>query len=251
VNDESPRHKLVIFLRSIIYFLWFALITIVICVVLLPALLMPQSVVRFGTRLWCRGQLWGLRVIAGQRYDVRGAVPQPGALVAAKHMSMWDTLVLYLLLRDVTIVLKRELLFVPFYGWYAFKVGFIFIDRKAGASALRKMVTRATQALKRNKSILIFPEGTRKRVGAPPDYKPGIAAIYDRLGVACVPVALNSGPYWAGPLGFLKLPGTIVVEFLPAIPPGVKRKQFMMRLEESIEHAAADLLTEARRPMPP
>ena len=236
-----------ILIRSTAYFLWFVLITVVICITLLPALLLPQSVVKFGTRLWCKLQLWGLRVIAGQRYEVRGAVPAPGALVAAKHMGMWDTLVLYLLLRDVTIVLKRELLFVPFYGWYALKVGFIFIDRQAGASALRKLLARAADALKRKQSLLIFPEGTRKRPGAPPDYKPGIAAIYDRLGVACVPVALNSGLYWAGPSGFLKLPGTIVVEFLPAIPPGIQRKQFMQQLQELIETSTANLLAERQR----
>lgn len=235
-----------ILVRSTIYFLWFVLITVAICIVLLPALLMPASVVRSGTRLWCKCQLWGLRAIAGQRYEVRGAVPAPGTLVAAKHMSMWDTLILYLLLRDVTIVLKRELLFVPFYGWYALKVGFIFVDRQAGASALRKLLAGATAALKREQTLLIFPEGTRKRPGAVPDYKPGIAALYDRLGAACVPVALNSGLFWTGPSGFLKLPGTIVVEFLPAIPSGLKRKQFMQQLQESIEHATAHLFAEAR-----
>ncbi len=233
-----------IFVRSTVYFFWFAIITVAVCVVLLPALLMPERVVRLGTRLWCKGQLWGLRAIAGQRYEVRGQVPKPGSLVAAKHMSMWDTLVLYLLLGDVTIVLKRELLFVPFYAWYALKVGFIFVDRKAGASALRKLVARASQALKRNKSLLIFPEGTRKRPGASPEYKPGIAALYDRLGVVCVPVALNSGLFSTGPSGFLKLPGTIVLEFLPAIPAGLRRKEFMMELQKRIEGATAGLIAE-------
>jgi 1-acyl-sn-glycerol-3-phosphate acyltransferase len=243
-DGESRNHKPMILVRSTLYFLWFVLVTAAVCIVLLPALLMPRGVVRFGTRLWCKSQLWGLRAIAGQRYEVRGPMPRPGSLVAAKHMSMWDTLVLYLLLRDVTIVLKRELLFVPFYAWYALKVGFIFVDRKAGASALRKMVARATEALKGNKTLLIFPEGTRKRPGASPDYKSGIAALYDRLGVACVPVALNSGLYWAGPSGFLKLPGTIVVEFLPTIPPGLKRREFMAELQRRIEGATAGLIAE-------
>jgi 1-acyl-sn-glycerol-3-phosphate acyltransferase len=145
-------------------------------------------------------------------------------------------------LRNVTIVLKRELLFVPFYAWYALKLRFIFIDRKAGASALRKLLAGAAEALKRDKNLLIFPEGTRKTPGAPADYKPGIAALYDHLGVACVPVGLNSGLFSTGPSGFLKLPGTITVQFLPAIPPGLKRKEFMTRLEELIEGATAKLL---------
>jgi 1-acyl-sn-glycerol-3-phosphate acyltransferase len=236
-----------ILVRSIIYFLWFVLITVATCLILLPALLFPENAVRFGTRLWCKGQLWGLRAIAGQSYEVRGQVPSSGALVAAKHMSMWDTLVLYLLLRNVTIVLKRELLFVPFYAWYALKLRFIFIDRAAGASALRKLLAGAAKALQRNKNLLIFPEGTRKKPGAAADYKAGIAALYERLGVACVPVALNSGLFSTGPSGFLKLPGTITVEFLPSIPSGLRRKEFMTRLQEVIEGATADLLNQAHQ----
>jgi len=234
-----------ILLRSILYFLWFAVLTVVLNVGFLPALLLPRRVTRFAAKLWCQGQLWGLRTIAGLAYEVRGELPPRGVIVASKHMSMWDTLALFLLLEDVTIILKRQLLLVPFYGWYAYKAGFIFIDRKGRASALRKMAAGARAAMRRGQTILIFPEGTRKPPGAPADYKPGVAALYGELGVPCVPVALNSGLYWTGPSGFLKRPGTVIVRFLPVIPPGLKRREFMAMLESRIETATAQLLTEA------
>ena len=233
-------------LRSTIYFLWFVLVTVVLNLGFLPSLLMPRRVIRFGARLWCLGQLWGLRTIAGLSYEVRGPIPPAGVLVASKHMSMWDTVALYALLGNVNIVLKRELFSVPFYGWYAAKHRFIFIDRAGHASALRKMISAARQAIARGETLLIFPEGTRKRPGAVPDYKPGVAALYDQLDVPCVPVALNSGLFWTGPMGFLKRPGKVTVEFLPAIAPGLKRREFMAMLEDRIEMATREILQPAR-----
>lgn len=233
-------------LRSTLYFFWFVIVTVVLNLGFLPGLILPPRVVRIGAQLWCRGQLWGLRTIAGLSYEVRGNPPARGVLVASKHMSMWDTLALFLLLEDVAIVLKRELLLVPFYGWYAFKLRFIFIDRQGRASALRKMIAQARAAMQRRETILIFPEGTRKKPGAIPDYKPGIAALYDQLGVSCVPAALNSGLFWTGPSGFLKQPGKIIVEFLDPIPPGLRRKEFMDVLQARIETATQRLVAEGR-----
>src|SRR3984957_14745529 len=233
-----------IVLRSTLYFFWFAILTVVLNVGFLPALLMPRHVLRVGAKWWCRGQLWGLKTIAGLSYEVRGDIPPQRVIVASKHMSMWDTLALFALLGDTTIVLKRQLLLVPFYGWYAYKLGFIFIDRKGHASALRKMAANAQAAMRRRESVLIFPEGTRKQAGAPPDYKPGDAALYGQLEGPCIPVALNSGLYWTGPGGFLKRPGTVIVPFLPAIPPGLKRREFMATVESRIETAMAGLLAE-------
>jgi 1-acyl-sn-glycerol-3-phosphate acyltransferase len=245
-SDEGVRADMIL-ARSIAYFVWFLIVTVVVNLAFLPALILPRSVVLFGAKLWCNAQLWGLRVIAGLSYEVRGSRPPKGAIVASKHMSMWDTLALFVLLDDPAFVLKRELLLVPFYGWYAWKSGFIFIDRKGRASALRRMTTKARAAMEEGRSILIFPEGTRKRPGATPDYKPGVAALYDQLGVPCVPVALNSGLYWTGPSGFLKRPGKVLVKFLQTIPPGLKRREFMATLEERIETATAQLVAESPR----
>jgi 1-acyl-sn-glycerol-3-phosphate acyltransferase len=230
--------------RSTIFFLWFAFISVLLNIGFLPVLFLPgEGGARFAGRLWCRGVLWGLKIFAGLGYEVRGAVPPDGALVASKHMSMWDTVTLYLLLNRPAFVLKQELFRVPFYGWYTKKQGNIAIDREAGASALRKMSALARAALARGQAVVIFPEGTRKAPEAQPDYKPGVAGLYNQLGRPCVPVALNSGLFWQN---FTKRRGTIVVEFLPPIPPGLRSRDFMAALESSIEGAQARLLAEGR-----
>lgn len=231
------------FLRSAIFFLWFALVSAVICIVFLPALILPRKITVWMSRRWSALVFWGLRVIAGIRFEVRGTVPRDGVLVAAKHMSMWDTLALYLVLDDPAVVLKRGLQFIPFYGWYITKAGSIAIDRGGGASTLRKMTMAAKRALDAGRSILIFPEGTRKKPDAPADYKPGVAALYSQLGIICVPVALNSGLFWTG---FTKRAGTVVLEFLEPISPGLRSREFMRQLVERIEPATARLVDEGR-----
>ena len=231
-------------LRSALYFVWFIVVSVVVHIIFLPALLMPRRAAVVAARSWCTGVLWGLRAIAGLDYEIRGALPPRGSLIASKHMSMWDTIALFYVLGDPVFVLKRELMRVPFYGWYAQRVGMIAIDRAAAGAALRSMTKAARSALSRGLSIIIFPEGTRKEIGASPDYKPGIAALYQRLDVPCVPVALNSGLFWTGRAGFLKKPGRIVLQFLPPIAPGLKRWDFMQTLQQRIETATADLVRE-------
>jgi 1-acyl-sn-glycerol-3-phosphate acyltransferase len=227
--------------------LWFVFATVVIYVAVLPALLLPRKVMVHASRLWSRAVFFGLRVFCGLTYQVRGEVPKTPVLIASKHMSMWDTMGLYLTVYDPAAVLKRELLRIPFYGWYIAKAGVIAIDRGAHASALRKMATEAKQAIASGRSILIFPEGTRKKPGARPDYKPGVAGLYSALNVPCVPVALNSGLFWTGPMGFIKKPGVIVLEFLEPIPAGLKRAEFMHTLQERIESATNQLVAEGQR----
>lgn len=233
-------------LRSTLFFVWFALVSTVLSLCALPLLLLERRGMVTLSRNWSRAVLFGLKYIAGLDYEVRGLVPGKGVLVAAKHMSMWDTVTLYLLLDDPAAVLKRELLAIPFYGWFARKAGMIAIDRDGRGSALRAMVEAARAALARGQPILIFPEGHRMAPGAPPDYKPGVAALYAQLGVACVPVALNSGLYWTGPGGFIKKPGRVVIEFLEPIPPGLRSRAFLAELERRIEAASAALLAEGR-----
>ena len=232
--------------RSALYFVWFVVVSIVFNVGCLPLLALPRRATMFAPKAWSASLLWGLKAIAGLGFEVRGRIPADGVLVASKHMSMWDTIALYHVLHDSVFVLKQSLLNVPLYGWYARKVGMIAIDREAGASAMRKMVQAARDRLAKGRAVVIFPEGTRKKPDAPPDYKPGVAGLYGQLGVACVPVALNSSLFWTGPAGFLKKPGRIVLEFLEPIPPGLKRAEFMGALEQRIEKATARLLAEGR-----
>jgi 1-acyl-sn-glycerol-3-phosphate acyltransferase len=236
-----------ILVRSTIFAVWFAIATVVIYIGVLPAMLLPRRVMMHASRLWSRAVFLGLRWICGLRYEVRGQVPNGAMLIASKHMSMWDTMGLYLTVWDPAAVLKRELLRIPFYGWYIWKAGVISIDRGGYAAALRKMTAEAKKALAEGRPILIFPEGTRKKPGAPPDYKPGVAGLYSLLNVPCVPVALNSGLFWTGPMGFIKKPGRIVLEFLEPIPAGLKRGAFMATLQERIETATARLVEEGQR----
>jgi len=226
-------------IRSALFMAWFLLLTIVMAIIFLPLLAARRKATVWMARYWVRATLWGLKVFAGLGQLQVGKVPSGGVLVASKHMSMWDTLALYLALGDPGIVLKRELLRIPFYGWYLNKTAAIPIDRGAGADALRRMLHAAEKVLSEGRPILIFPEGTRKKPGAVPYYKPGVAGLYGQLGVSCVPVALDSGRFWQG---FWKYPGTISVEFLDPIPAGLKRREFMARLEDDIESATNRLL---------
>jgi 1-acyl-sn-glycerol-3-phosphate acyltransferase len=226
-------------LRSALFLAWFVFLTAIMALIFLPLLVAPRKATVWMARHWAEASLWGLKVFAGLDRRQVGEVHKGAVLVASKHMSMWDTLALYLALEDPAIVLKRELLRIPFYGWYLKKAAAIAIDRGAGAEALRRMVAQAEKVLGQGRPILIFPEGTRKKPGLAPDYKPGVAGLYSQLGVACVPVALNSGRHWRG---FWKYPGTITLEFLTPIPKGLKRRDFMALLEERIETATNKLL---------
>lgn len=231
--------------RSIVFHLYFALISVAMNIAWLPSLLGPRRWALAGIEIWGRLTLWGLKWICGLTYEVRGRahIPASPALFAGKHQAMWDTVVLPLVLKHPALVLKRQLLSIPFYGWYALKAGMIAIDRAGHASALRRMVADSRARLAEGRPIVIFPEGTRKKPGAAPDYKPGVAALYGQLGVPCVPFALNSGAYWTGAQ---RRPGRIVIEFLPPIPPGEKRAAFMAALQDRIETATAALAAEAR-----
>jgi 1-acyl-sn-glycerol-3-phosphate acyltransferase len=233
-------------LRSLLFLIWFAAISILLHLALLPFLLGSRRWPLAAAKLWSRMTLFGLKAIAGLGYEVRGSehVPRGAALVAAKHFSIWDTIALTFLLRDPAFVVKRELANIPFYGWYLRKAEMIPIDRDAGASAVRMLRAAARRAAGEGRQVVIFPEGTRRQPGDPPDYKPGVAALYGQLDLPCVPVAHNAGLYWTA---FLKKRGTIVLEFLPPIPPNLPRAQFMTELENRTEAAVTQLLEDGRR----
>ena len=143
------------------------------------------------------------------------------------------------------VVLKRELSWFPFFGWFIFKFRMIRVKRSAGSAALKRMIADAREAAKANRQIVIFPEGTRRAIGAEPAYKPGTAALYLALGLPCVPVALNSGLYWPR-RKFLRFPGTVIVEFLPAIPAGLPRKEFSAKLQVASKTRQSGLSPKAR-----
>lgn len=198
-------------------------------------------------QVWARSSLFWLRVIAGIRMEVRGQsnIPSGACLVAGKHQSFWETFAILPLVDDPAMVLKKELTYIPFFGWFIFKFRMIPVERSAGTQALRALVEAAASAIALGRQVVIMPEGTRRGPDDPPDYKPGAAALYSKLDVPCVPFALNSGLYWPR-RRFLRRPGTIVISFLPPIPPGLPRKEFQSRLETAIEGETARLVAEGR-----
>jgi 1-acyl-sn-glycerol-3-phosphate acyltransferase len=233
-------------LRSLLFNSAFFLLTALLGVVALPLLLAPRRLVmRFG-RFWAQCVLALLKATVGLDGEVRGLdkLPPGPCLIAMKHQSAWDTLILPIVLGDPAVVLKRELLWVPFYGWYAVRAGSIAIDRGGGATALRRMVAAARRAAAEGRTVVIFPQGTRAAPGRRLAYQPGVAALYQALGVPLVPAAVNSGLFW-GRRSFIKRPGRITLAFLDPIPPGLPRRELMPKLEHRIETATAALEREA------
>lgn len=196
---------------------------------------------------WARSSLFWLRVIVGTRMEVRGMhnVPRGACIVAGKHQSLWETFAILPLLDDPAMVLKKELTYIPFFGWFIYKFRMIPVERSAGTQALRALVDHAAKAVAMGRQVVIMPEGTRRAPDDPPDYKPGAAALYGKLDVPCVPFALNSGLFWPR-RRFLRRPGTIVISFLEPIPNGLPRREFQSRLETSIEGETARLVAEGQ-----
>ena len=214
-------------------------------------LLAPRSWAMAGLRLHAIVSVWLLRVIAGTRLEVRGLEKLPKApyLVVAKHQSAWDTFGLIPIFRDPAIVLKEELKWIPFYGWFCVKFAHILVSRERAAVALKRMIADARDRAAAGREIIIFPEGTRRPPGAPPDYKPGYVALYEGLALPCVPLALSSGLFWPR-RQLVRYPGTIVVEILDPIPPGLPRAEFRALAEERIESACRRLIEEAAAARP-
>jgi 1-acyl-sn-glycerol-3-phosphate acyltransferase len=238
-------------IRASLFNLFYAGWTALVAVIGLPAALFGYRAVYGLGRLWARVTFAALKAIIGLDHRWIGARPAGGPVIyAVKHQSAWDTMAFSMLPDRPAYVLKRELTWIPFFGWLLAAAGFIAVDRKAGAAALRRLIRDAERSVAKGRSLLIFPEGTRTAPGRHRPYQPGVAALYDRLKLPVVPVALNSGLFW-GRRSFIKRPGRITVEFLPVIEPGLGRREFMALLERRIEGAATRLAGAAEIPARP
>ena len=230
-------------IRAVLFFLWFYLVSIPLAIAYTLLLPLPRQAMMEAVRLWARLIVFGLRVFGGVTMEVRGLqnLPRGQALVASKHQSLFDFIGPFVFLPDACFVMKQELFSIPFFGWHARKQGMIPIHREGHAKALKDLLRTTRERLKEPRQALIFPEGTRKKPGAEPDYKPGVAALYRDLDMPCTPMATNSGVH-LNSQGILLKTGTIVFDILPAIPAGLKRADFMARLETSIETASNAIL---------
>jgi 1-acyl-sn-glycerol-3-phosphate acyltransferase len=237
----------VTFLRSLLFQALFYLNTVFWLTVALPTFFLPYRAVLEIAKTWGRVNLVLLR-IAGIKFELRGRekIPPGAMIVASKHQSTWETFALMPLFDNPLFILKRELQWIPIFGWLLIKGRMVPVDRGAGSQALVDMTERARAELAAGRQLIIFPEGTRRPAGAEPRYKYGVAHLYAAEGVPCLPVALNSGLFW--PRRSLKLrPGTVVVEILDPIEPGLDKDVFFKRLQEAIETATARLIAESKQ----
>jgi 1-acyl-sn-glycerol-3-phosphate acyltransferase len=238
----------VIFLRSLIFNVLFYLLLAFWIIVAIPTFVMPRYCIMGISRAWARSSIRLLRLVCNIKVEYRGLekIQKGPLIVASKHQSMWETFALLQFFDQPLFILKRELTWIPFFGWYLIKANMIGIDRSAGGRSLLQMTRRAGEAVRRGRQLIIFPEGTRTPVGATPNYKTGIAQIYVDCGVNCLPVALNSGLFWPRRT-FMRYPGTLVVEFLDPLPPGLSRREFIARVSAVIEEATNRLVETAQR----
>lgn len=236
-----------LFARSLVFQCLYYLSTVVLMLLWLPTLLVgPRGIVQELGRQWGRTNLWLLEKICGLKHEIRGLenIPKGAVIVACKHQSVWDTFTLPIFFPDFSFILKRELVFLPLFGWYLLRAEQIAIDRAKGRKALPQLVAKAKALFAQDRQLFIFPEGTRRPAGAPPAYKFGVALIYQETGAPVLPVVLNSGLFWRRH-GFLIRPGSAVMEFLPAIAPGLEARAFFDELQERLEAGTERLLQEA------
>ena len=237
---ESPS----IFLRSLTFNICYTGWAMVSAIIFAPLFVISSEASLKAGCPWAKTVLWLAKYICGIRYEIRGKeYMKEGAFIyASKHQSAWETAFFYTQFTRPNFVLKKELLRIPLWGWYLWRMKMIAIDRSAGSRGIKDMIRQSKEAIASGRPIIIFPEGTRMKPGAPANYHPGVVALYNQLKVPVVPVALNSGIYW-GKNAFIKVPGTIIVEFFPPIPPGLPKEQFKAQLEETIETASQKLLS--------
>ncbi|WP_336055424.1 lysophospholipid acyltransferase family protein [Nitratireductor sp. CH_MIT9313-5] len=245
-------------LRSLAYNIAFYVNLIVLMIIFTPIyFVVPRRMAWFAPKTWARTSMWLHRIIVGTKVDIQGLehLPEGPCILAPKHQSFWDTFAFLPVIPDALYILKRELMWIPLFGWYVAKMRMIPINRGSRSKALRQAVAKARERMQERRQLIIYPEGTRRPPGAEPAYKYGIVELYCQLDVPVVPIAHVAGLYWPR-RRFLRYPGTIRARFLPPIPPGLSRAEFQDRLVRETETACDELLLDAAHsenppPMPP
>jgi 1-acyl-sn-glycerol-3-phosphate acyltransferase len=232
-------------LLSLIFIVQMYLAMLVIGVALLIPTLLDRRYAHTACRSFCVWVRLSLRLLCGLHSEVRGPVPQGECLIAAKHQSFLDIILIFGAVPRGKFIMKKELVWAPILGWYALRIGCVPVDRGKRGSAITRMMADVRSGASLPGQLIIYPQGTRVAPGVKAPYKVGTALLYQQLAQDCVPVAANVGLFWPK-RGILRRPGTAVVEFLPAIAPGLSNAAFMARLEAEIEPASDRLMIEAK-----
>jgi 1-acyl-sn-glycerol-3-phosphate acyltransferase len=241
-----------IFIRSLLFNFFFYGFTAIACVILIPTLLMPRSIVLKGIHIYAKIVALIEKYILGLTYEIRGLEYKPTTgtyIVAAKHQSAYETLKVFHLFGDPTIVLKKELLSLPLFGFFLKKIDVIAIDRRKKEDSINAITNGAKRMKEQGRPIIIFPQGTRVAVNDTAKnkpYKSGIVRIYEHTNLPIIPLALNSGLFWARN-SFIKKPGKVIFEFLAPIEPGLPDKEVMRVIEDRIEEKSIALAKEATK----
>ena len=222
----------------------------VIGIVFFPFALVSRDAARAACKAFCRWTLWTARWMVGLRTEVRGPVPTGEVLIASKHQSFLDIIMIFNAVPAGKFIMKRELLWAPVLGQYALRIGCVPVDRGKRGQAITKMVKDVEAGSAQAGQLIIYPQGTRVPPGVHKPYKVGSAVLYDQLGQDCVPAATNVGLFWPKK-GILRKPGLAVVEFLPSIAAGTDQRTFLTRLEREVERASNALMAEAGFKVPP
>ncbi len=230
---------------SLIFIIQMYVALFVIGIVFLIPALIDRKHAHSACRSFCIWVRVTMRVICGLKSEIRGPVPQGECLVAAKHQSFLDILLIFGAVPRGKFIMKKELVWAPVVGWYGLRIGCVPVDRGKRGTAIHRMKAMVASGASLPGQLIIYPQGTRVAPGVKAPYKVGTAALYHQLTQDCVPVAANVGMFWPK-RGILRKPGTAVVEFLPTIPPGLTTSEFMQRLETVVETASDRLMDEAR-----
>ncbi len=245
--------------RSLIFNIAFYIVFIVEMIVFTPYyFLSPPSKAWWVPKFWARTNIWLQEKIVGTKFELTGQenLPEGSYILAPKHQSFFDAFAFLPWVPDALYILKRELTWIPLFGWYIAKMSMIPVNRGSRSVALRQAVKLAKERMaERGRQLIIYPEGTRKAPGAEPAYKWGIVELYSQLDVPVVPVAHVAGLYWPR-RKFLRYPGVLKARILPPIPPGLAKEEFLARLIAETEAVCDELLIEAANspnppPMPP
>ena len=230
-------------IRSIIFYFFIFLWTIFMGVICLPYLIFPSVYLRKPVNIWIIGIFKLLGLICHISYEIKGVdkIPKKAVIIASKHQSAFETLAFFLHIKNSIFIHKKQLFWIPIFGQYLQKVNMISINRSEGTKAMRTMLKQAKQKIINGNSIVIFPEGTRKKPGDPPDYKTGIAGIYKETETEILPVALNSGYCWPKH-SFVKRPGHIIIQFLDIIPAKLDRSEVLKKIQSVIEEETNNLI---------